>query len=96
MATGQSADECEDEIDYADLADFREETVVTRNWLFSGESDHGITTESLPGSLCSAPFIWEYLGHKYAMEFIAGFIGFTQNEEDFAVRPKIGWAVRER
>lgn len=68
--------------------------VEQRNWLFSGEGRHGITTESLPGSLCTTPFKWQYFGREYGMEFVAGFIGFTQSEEDLAVRPKIGWAVR--
>lgn len=80
---------------FANQEDFHEEKIEKRNWLFSGGGGDGITTESLPGSLCTAPFNWQYLGRQYEMEFIAGFIGFTQSEEDFAVRPKIGWAVRE-
>ena len=80
---------------FANQDDFHEEKIEKRNWLFSGEGGHGITTESLPGSLCTAPFTWQYLDRQYEMEFIAGFIGFTQSKEDLAVRPKIGWAVRE-
>jgi hypothetical protein len=30
------------------------------------------------------------------MEFIAGFVGATQRGNDLALRPKIGWAIRER
>ena len=80
---------------FANRDHFREEKIEKRNWLFSGGRGHGITTESLPGSLCSAPFKWQYLDRHYEMEFVAGFIGYTQNLQDFAVRPKIGWAVRE-
>lgn len=54
-----------------------------------------ITTESLPSSLCKVPFIWQYVGETYKMEFLAGFTGFTQDSESLHVRPKIGWAVRE-
>ena len=54
-----------------------------------------ITTESLPSSLCKVPFVWQYLGETYKMEFLAGFTGFTQDSESLHVRPKIGWAVRE-
>ena len=80
---------------FANPDQFREEKIDERNWLFSEGSGHGITTESLPGSLCRAPFVWQYLDRHYEMEFVAGFIGFTQNTENLAVRPKIGWGVRE-
>jgi hypothetical protein len=65
------------------------------NWTFGGQSRSGIEITSLPGSLCIAPFTWQFLTISYKMEFVAGFIGFTQDAHDFAVRPKIGWAVRE-
>jgi hypothetical protein len=29
------------------------------------------------------------------MEFLAGFVGFTQEADSLRLRPKIGWAVRE-
>ena len=80
---------------FANREHFREEIIEKRNWLFDGGRGHGITTESLPGSLCIAPFKWQYLARHYEMAFVAGFIGYTQNSHDFAVRPKIGWAVRE-
>lgn len=80
---------------FANRDDFHEKKLEKLNWLFFGERDRGITTDSLPGSLCIAPFKWAYLGHQYEMQFVAGFIGFTQCAEDFAVRPKIGWAVCE-
>ena len=71
------------------------EAIDVRNRLFTGSSGHGITTDELPGSLCKTPFLWDYLGRKFAMEFLAGFIGFTQDAQTLAVRPKIGWAVRQ-
>lgn len=46
--------------------------------------------------LSSAPFKWQYLSEEYDMEFIAGFTSYTQDKETQAVRPKIGWAVREK
>jgi hypothetical protein len=53
-----------------------------------------ITTQFLPSGLSKVPFIWDYLGNEYEMEFVAGFTSFTQDRDTFAVRPKIGWAVR--
>ena len=59
-------------------------------------NNHGITTNKLPSGLSKVPFVWNYLGTKYEMEFIAGFTAFTQETDSFAVRPKIGWAVRDK
>ncbi|TWU05145.1 hypothetical protein CA54_58330 [Symmachiella macrocystis] len=64
-----------------------------RNWSF--EQDREIQTSDLPGSLSKMPFVWHFRGKPLSMEFIAGFTAFTQDEEDFSVRPKIGWAIRE-
>lgn len=56
----------------------------------------GIVVDQLPGGLNEVPFIWNYFGELFHMRFVAGFIGFTQDEASFAVRPKIGWAVCEK
>jgi hypothetical protein len=59
------------------------------------EFEHNsITTKDLPSGLSKVPFIWDYRGTEYKMEFVAGFTSFTQDRDTFAVRPKIGWAVR--
>jgi hypothetical protein len=55
----------------------------------------GPTIESLPGGLSKAPFRWEYLDTTFAMEFLGGFVGVAQDAETLALRPEIGWAVRE-
>ena len=54
-----------------------------------------ITTKVLPSGLSKVPYIWDYRGTEYKMEFVAGFTSFTQYQDTFAVRPKIGWAVRD-
>ena len=56
---------------------------------------HGPSIESLPGGLSCAPFRWEYLDKSFAMEFLGGFVGVAQDGETLALRPEIGWAVRE-
>ena len=50
---------------------------------------------SLPGGLSMAPFRWEYLDKTFPMEFLGGFVGVAQDSESLALRPEIGWAVRE-
>lgn len=72
---------------------------LSRNWLFGYQNDFelfGLTTNVLPSSLSKVPFIWDYFGKDYEYEFIAGFTSFTQDRDSFAVRPKIGWAVRAK
>lgn len=55
---------------------------------------HAPAPTQFPSGLAIAPFIWNYLGTLIPMEFVAGFAGISQGE-DLAVRPAIGWAVRE-
>jgi hypothetical protein len=56
---------------------------------------HGPTTAVFPGGLARAPFLWNYLGHDYEMEFLGGFVGVRQDPKALRLRPEIGWAVRE-
>jgi hypothetical protein len=57
---------------------------------------HGPTTESFPSGLARAPFLWNYIGRSFEMEFLGGFVGVRQDTETLALRPEIGWAVREQ
>lgn len=66
---------------------------------YMGRSDlklrEGMTTGDIKTKLNSAPMIWNYHGRMLQMELLAGFIGSTQDPKTLAIRPKIGWAVRE-
>jgi len=72
-----------------------------QNWtILSKSSDPlgwvpSVQTGNLPGSLTAVPFIWDYFGRQLPMEFLAGFTSYSQDIHTLAVRPKIGWAVRE-
>ena len=55
----------------------------------------GFTTADISTTMNSAPFIWQYHETPLQMQFLAGFVGSTQNPESLAIRPTIGWAVRE-
>jgi hypothetical protein len=55
----------------------------------------GPTMQGLPGGLSKAPFRWELPGRDVDMEFLGGFMGVAQDHETLALRPEIGWAVRE-
>jgi hypothetical protein len=56
---------------------------------------HGPTMECFPGGLSKAPFRWNYLDLVFDMEFLGGFVGVSQEKATLAVKPEIGWAVRE-
>ena len=55
----------------------------------------GLMTASFPSGLARAPFRWHYLRQIFEMEFLAGFVGVRQDADTLALRPEIGWAVRE-
>ena len=60
-----------------------------------GPFEGGLELTSFPAGLSRAPFRWTFLLRRYAMEFLGGFTGIRQLPETWALRPEIGWAVRE-
>lgn len=55
----------------------------------------GITTEIVHLGLACAPFTMVTpQGQRINMQFLGGFTGVKQNPLSFAVRPRLGWAVR--
>jgi hypothetical protein len=73
------------------VRDFR-----TRNPLRAGAAHEGVPTNALPWGWSAVPFQWTYAGVTRDLEFVGGFFGVTQDPLSFAVRPKLGWAVRRR
>lgn len=55
----------------------------------------GANASEIPSGLSSAPFTWHCLGVSHPMHFMAGFVGIAQDDATLAVRPVIGWAVRD-
>jgi hypothetical protein len=55
----------------------------------------GIRAEDLPRGLSRVPFTLTERASKRAMEFLAGSIAVTQDGATRALRPTLGWAVRE-
>jgi hypothetical protein len=56
----------------------------------------GPEQRSIPFGLSSVPFDWHFLEETFPMELLAGFVGVAQDPETLALRPAIGWAVRDR
>lgn len=53
---------------------------------------------NLASELVKVPFVLEDVTNKksYKMEFWAGFIGLSQNNKDYTLKPEIGWAVNNK
>lgn len=82
-----------------DLFPYVRRRQYNKDWSFTetivpNDRDYLDTAGYISG-LSVAPFIWDYYGTQYNMEFLGGFVGTTQAEDDFSVRPVIGWAVRD-
>jgi hypothetical protein len=55
----------------------------------------GLTLPSFPAGLSSVPVRWMCLESEFEMQFCAGFVGVKQDQQTMALRPEIGWAVRD-
>lgn len=63
------------------------------NWQNS-QGFGGLTITSFPNSCSSVPFIWEYYEEEIKMQFVAGFVG-TSQDNSCVVKPTMGWMIRE-
>jgi Domain of unknown function (DUF4419)/SMI1 / KNR4 family (SUKH-1) len=59
--------------------------------------DSEVSTTMLPSGVSQVPFRhrWRGQANDAAMEFLGGFVGVTQDASTLALRPKLGWAVRQ-
>jgi hypothetical protein len=74
----------------------RQRNPYVGSWREVGERiDCGPKTNELPSGLSRVDFLWDYLGTEIPMELLAGFVGVSQDPRTLALRPAIGWAVRE-
>jgi hypothetical protein len=58
-------------------------------------SSRGVGPDQFPLGITSTPFIWLYCGTTIPMQFLAGFIGTTQDPTSKVVRPIQGWGIAE-
>jgi hypothetical protein len=56
----------------------------------------GLKTNDFYLGVSQADFVWDYNGTKFDMEFVAGFVGISQDTTTLALRPEIGWAVKDK
>jgi hypothetical protein len=55
----------------------------------------GPRISDLPLGISKVPFCWQFRKQSFDMQFLGGFVGVSQDKDTLAVKPKIGWAVRE-
>jgi hypothetical protein len=62
------------------------------------QAGEGLSSYSAPPGLSRVPFtlVDQRTTRQRDMEALGGLIGVTQDKQTLALRPKIGWAVRER
>lgn len=77
------------------LKNFRSGNYTVRNPLFD-DPNATVSTSALPSGVSEVPFVARYRTGDTPMTFLGGFLGVTQNEESLALRPKLGWAVRQQ
>ena len=61
----------------------------------SGKVPFEYRTDDFGSSIVRVPFVWEYLGTNYDMEFLAGFCGVSYDPETELLRAEIGWGVKD-
>lgn len=77
------------------IAKFFPYLIVHEELVLASSIRSRIETTHFTSGISVAPFIWDDNGTRYEMEFCAGFVGFQQIGKRKAVRPEIGWAIRD-
>lgn len=77
------------------LREYSHGPCTRRNPIF--ETGEGFQTFDAPPGLSRVPFVWRnaMTNRERPMEAIGGLLGVTQDPQTLALRPKVGWAVRE-
>lgn len=66
--------------------------VVSRRTDFEWDHQwHGISPAAFPSSVSKVPFVWDYLGTHFQMNFVGGVL--TTVDIDGFLTPRLGWAV---
>lgn len=73
----------------------RNERMAAWRQTFDAAMAGGAQASEIPSGLACAPFQWHHLDQVFPMHLLGGFVGIAQDEGTLAVRPAIGWAVRD-
>jgi hypothetical protein len=70
-------------------------SLVRNEWLEVESPRSGPERKDFPNTPSVAPFQWKLVDSAFAMEFIGGLLGVAQCNSTLAVRPEIGWVIRD-
>ncbi len=56
--------------------------------------DVGLNPHGGPSGMTKTPFVWDYHGKEFKMEFLGGFMGVALIDGEY-LTPHVGWAVGE-
>lgn len=82
---------------YVELSQKLERNPYVSSWAkgLDGHFGGGASPASIPSGVSTVPFEWHHLGVLHPMELLGGFVGVAQDAATLALRPAIGWAVRD-
>ncbi len=63
---------------------------------FLSDPNASVSSKALPSGVSEVPFLLKSRSGETAMAFLGGLLGVTQDKHTFALRPKLGWAVRQQ
>lgn len=63
---------------------------------FVPRGPYGFSQDHFTPGISKVDFVWQYYAQRFNMEFIAGFVGISQHPTTKALRPEIGWIVRDK
>jgi len=62
----------------------------------NNSSYYSLSPNYFTSGFSKVDFLWYYYNEVYNMQFLSGFVGISQNRITKALRPEIGWIVREK
>lgn len=72
-------------------------SLIKNKYLNSNELaiNYGPKLTNFPNGFSRVLFKWQHYSDLYYMEFLGGMFGISQDPENLAIFPNIGWAIRE-
>merc|ERR1712146_232793 len=62
----------------------------------SGKKFAVMDSANYPDGTDKVPMTWEYYDLEFPMEFVSGFVGYTQDAETRAIMPVLSWYLLDK
>ena len=82
-------------VPYSMQEDYVQQALVLNRQIGHGYSrgKAGGKVNKYPTGLAQAPVTWKYHGNNLKLQFIAGFMGYTQDPKTLEICPNLGWCI---